>query len=469
MEAESDINFEPERVLLFDCPLCKFFTTYFSRLSEHAIGHPERDIEFVVYKCSECELLCSSEYLLQEHSEVHHPDKTVVIQKVEELFLNCRTDSDNGDDEEQQQKQEEADNDEEEAATGADGTDYSRDEEFSTKWTTNAGSVGGGKRAWASEKNTNNQQMKHQQQQFSRKRQFGAAGQSSAVSLMQPGFNRRPIGGPMQPVHLMQKRLRPNWSQGQGVRQQQFGGVMQPDLVVRDKGDYVISVSRGGLEARLRFDPAFYSSEAASQTFNTLATELAWEQLKTRPKPGGKGESTEPRMTYWVGPKYSYGSVHLPENSNWHPALMQIKQDVERALEGKVTFNACLAILYRDHNDSMPWHSDNEREMGSNPAIASVSFGASRLFELRRFDVAQQGFGGGGGGGIGGVVFGQQIQGFRSVHVPLSAGSLLYTCGSIQKDWQHRIGRQSASCGPRINLTFRTIVTGSGGSKRTGK
>ena len=144
-------------------------------------------------------------------------------------------------------------------------------------------------------------------------------------------------------------------------------------------------------------------------------------------------------MTHWTGPKYSYGRIHLNANSNWHPTLEQVRADIQR--HTGLYFNACLAILYRSEQDTMQWHADDEPEMGVRPEMVSVSFGTTRVFELKRKRPAQ-------------ACSGSQ---FNYVQVPLHSGSLLWTGGSLQQDWLHRVPRSSAPCGPRVNLTFRQL------------
>ena len=97
-------------------------------------------------------------------------------------------------------------------------------------------------------------------------------------------------------------------------------------------------------------------------------------------------------------------------------------------------FNSVLGNLYRNGNDAMGWHADNERELGYDPFIASISLGAERRFEIRHNR----------SGDI--------------LHLPLAHGSLLTMGGTFQAHWRHRIPRQPAIPQPRINLTFRRII-----------
>jgi alkylated DNA repair dioxygenase AlkB len=98
-------------------------------------------------------------------------------------------------------------------------------------------------------------------------------------------------------------------------------------------------------------------------------------------------------------------------------------------------YNSVLVNLYRDGNDSVSWHSDNEEINGSEPTIASVSLGATRRFDLRHKESGE------------------------TVRVDLEDGSLLVMSGLSQHCWVHQIAKTKAKVGPRINLTFRQVVT----------
>ena len=97
-------------------------------------------------------------------------------------------------------------------------------------------------------------------------------------------------------------------------------------------------------------------------------------------------------------------------------------------------FTSCLVNLYRDGQDSNGWHADNEKELGENPIIASVSFGAERFFHMKhRYDKSQK------------------------LKIKLENGSLLLMKGKTQHHWLHQIPKTKKKVGERINLTFRTI------------
>ncbi len=103
-----------------------------------------------------------------------------------------------------------------------------------------------------------------------------------------------------------------------------------------------------------------------------------------------------------------------------------------------------LLNYYRDHNDSMGMHADDERELGVRPVIASLSLGATRELRLKH----------------------RHDRDRPAVRLPLPSGSLLLMRGDTQRNWKHGIARQRAACGPRINLTFRKIVDFDAGTGR---
>ena len=146
----------------------------------------------------------------------------------------------------------------------------------------------------------------------------------------------------------------------------------------------------------------------------------------------------QPRLSAWHGDAvYSYSGITL-EPQSWTPLLLQIKARLESLLEHE--FNSVLLNYYRDHNDSMGMHSDNERELGKQPSIASLSLGDERTFLLRH----------------------KTRKDLKTIRLPLPCGSLLLMKGDTQTHWRHGIAKEKHQCGPRVNLTFRSILTGPG-------
>ena len=199
-------------------------------------------------------------------------------------------------------------------------------------------------------------------------------------------------------------------------------------------------------DAELLFIENFYTPSVSDAFLAQLSAELAWEQ----------GEITifgkkiaEPRLSAWygdAGKNYTYsGKMQTP--LMWHAALILIKNDVEKtiaeqlnkasnsALNSALNVNSVLCNYYRNGADSMGFHSDNEKELGVNPTIASVNFGESRRFIFRRRDD-------------------------KTVkhELVLTHGSLLVMSGAMQHHWVHAVPKEPKRTKPRINLTFRHII-----------
>lgn len=142
----------------------------------------------------------------------------------------------------------------------------------------------------------------------------------------------------------------------------------------------------------------------------------------------------QPRLSAWHGDlSYRYSGLHL-EPAPWTPLLTRLRQRIE-TLTGH-EFNSVLLNYYRDQHDCMGMHSDDERELGPRPAIASLSLGATRDFVLRH----------------------RRRKDLSSSRLPLEAGSLLLMQGTTQQHWRHGINRLKKPCGPRLNLTFRRVL-----------
>ena len=182
-------------------------------------------------------------------------------------------------------------------------------------------------------------------------------------------------------------------------------------------------------------DVTYYSNFLPAKTAATLFREIYsntnWR--KDRITLFGK-TYWQPRLTalYSSDSKpYSYSGIKMypepfPEN------LLQIKQQLE--LVCNTSYNTCLVNLYRDGMDSNGWHADNEKELGPNPSIASVSLGASRWFHLKHRTKKKQ-----------------------RTKIELPSGSLLLMKGTTQTYWLHQIAKTKRPVEPRINLTFRTV------------
>jgi len=183
-------------------------------------------------------------------------------------------------------------------------------------------------------------------------------------------------------------------------------------------------------DAQIEYRPEFIDIEWADKLFSELLQQTQWEQHRISLY--GKTHDV-PRLSSWVadeGLDYGYSNMTM-KALPWCKTLLQIKQKIEQASSD--TYNSVLLNYYRDGQDSNGWHSDDEPELGRNPAIASLSLGAPRDFHLRH-----------------------KSGNFKRESINLEHGSLLLMTGTTQHYWQHHIPKR-AKAGPRLNLTFRTI------------
>ncbi len=172
-------------------------------------------------------------------------------------------------------------------------------------------------------------------------------------------------------------------------------------------------------------------ASVADQWLEQLTQQTPWQQPQVRIY--GR-QLAVPRLVAWYGDadaSYRYsGLSHQP--LPWTPLLAQIRAQVEQAAGQPL--NGVLLNYYRDGQDSMGWHSDDEAELGANPLIASLNLGGTRRFDLRR-----KGH--------------NRIE--HSLH--LQHGSLLVMRGPTQHHWQHQVAKTRTPCASRLNLTFRLI------------
>jgi alkylated DNA repair dioxygenase AlkB len=184
-------------------------------------------------------------------------------------------------------------------------------------------------------------------------------------------------------------------------------------------------------DASIIYYPNFFSTEEATIFFDTLQKEIPWQQDDI--KVYGK-VYPQPRLTALFGNEgksYSYSNITMHPHK-WSPLLMSIKEKVEKTTEA--IYSTVLLNYYRDGKDSNGWHADNEKELGTNPIIASLSFGAERMFQLKHNAIPNQ-----------------------KINIPLAHGSLLVMKGTTQHFWKHQIPKTTKPIDPRINLTFRII------------
>ncbi len=186
--------------------------------------------------------------------------------------------------------------------------------------------------------------------------------------------------------------------------------------------------------------PSVFTKEEQKALQTELTESIAWENTKIHIF--GK-EHFVPRLTAFYGDdglSYTY-SRQTHYSKAWNESLLTIRKRVENYCQE--SFNSVLLNLYRDGQDSMGWHADNEKELGKKPTIASVSFGSIRNFKLRHMERNRN------------------VRDRKMLTIALEPGSLLIMRGNCQHHWQHCLPKTSKWTPTRINLTFRTITNAS--------
>jgi alkylated DNA repair dioxygenase AlkB len=180
------------------------------------------------------------------------------------------------------------------------------------------------------------------------------------------------------------------------------------------------------------FSHAYFDLCEANTLFESLKNSIEWQQHHI--KLFGKIHPA-PRLSAWYGDEhahYAYSGISL-KPLPFTPTLQDLRIRLENELNIKL--NSVLANLYRDGNDSMGWHADDENTLGANPKIVSINLGATRTFLLKhKFDKSLK---------------------FK---LELFHGSLLFMHGSLQQNWLHCVPKTQKKVGERINLTFRHIL-----------
>jgi alkylated DNA repair dioxygenase AlkB len=178
------------------------------------------------------------------------------------------------------------------------------------------------------------------------------------------------------------------------------------------------------------FHEQFFDPELAESAFEDLYRTIPW---KSHDIIVHGQKHTEPRLSSWhadEGLCYTYSNVERVPLA-WTPLLIELCGLCQQASGS--TFNSVLVNLYRDGNDAMGWHADDEIENGPEPTIASLSLGAPRRFDFQHR-------------------FTKQVE-----CIQLQGGDLVVMSGRSQSHWLHRIAKTKKPVGPRINLTFRMV------------
>lgn len=185
-------------------------------------------------------------------------------------------------------------------------------------------------------------------------------------------------------------------------------------------------------DSEIFYFPHFLTAETANSYFKDFKETVPWQQDDI--KVFGKVYA-QPRLTALFGDNdkpYTYSGITM-QPSSFTPGLLSLKHQIETM--ANIEFTSCLLNLYRNGKDSNGWHADNEKELGRNPVVASVSLGQERYFHLKhrtKKDLKQK--------------------------ILLAHGSLLLMRGETQHHWLHQIAKTAKPVGARINLTFRVIT-----------
>ena len=174
------------------------------------------------------------------------------------------------------------------------------------------------------------------------------------------------------------------------------------------------------------------TSEEAGAMAEALLNRIEWRNDEAVIY--GKRIITKRKVAWYGDQPFSYTYSKTTKTAlPWTPELLILKNLAEK--HSGETYNSCLLNLYHDGSEGMAWHSDGEKDLRKNGAIASLSFGAERKFCFKHKHSGEK------------------------IDVFLEAGSLLVMKGETQTHWLHRLPPSTKIHQPRINLTFRTIVT----------
>jgi alkylated DNA repair dioxygenase AlkB len=212
-------------------------------------------------------------------------------------------------------------------------------------------------------------------------------------------------------------------------------------LFTKSRGFFIFNVRKKNLptpswqvqlpDAELQYFQCFWDKKTADACFQELLETIPWQQDQV--KVFGKTYD-QPRLTSLhsnTHSTYTYSGLTLHP----HPMtdlLEELLQKIKTVTND--VFNCVLLNLYRNGADSNGWHADNERELGKDPAIASISFGAPRSFRFKHRKIKTE-----------------------NHKIVLHHGSLLLMGGAMQEHWLHQIPKTKKPIAPRINLTFRKI------------
>ncbi|WP_316929485.1 alpha-ketoglutarate-dependent dioxygenase AlkB family protein [Arcticibacter svalbardensis] len=174
-----------------------------------------------------------------------------------------------------------------------------------------------------------------------------------------------------------------------------------------------------------------FADHLATQYLETLLGTITWKNDEA--VIFGKHIITKRKAAWYGDEEYEYTYSNTTKRAlKWTKELLAIKQLVED--KSQIKYNSCLLNLYHTGDEGMSWHSDDEKSLGKNTSIASVSFGGERKFMLKH-----------------------KVE-KTTISIILEHGSLLVMKGATQSNWLHSLPKTKKIGTPRVNLTFRTIV-----------
>lgn len=182
-------------------------------------------------------------------------------------------------------------------------------------------------------------------------------------------------------------------------------------------------------DADFFYYPDFLGCEESAKLYTFLRANVQWEQQYAK---FPTTQTAIPRLTQWFGDKSYFYSGILNPSKPLLPELLAVKTKIEETCN--IILNSVLLNLYRNGNDSVSFHQDRERGMGTNPIVASVSLGAERLFKLKNLKTA------------------------TITSIKLETGSLLIMGNMSQINYVHSLPKTKENVGERINLTFRYMI-----------
>lgn len=185
------------------------------------------------------------------------------------------------------------------------------------------------------------------------------------------------------------------------------------------------------MDGEVYYHGRIMETDLANRFLTELTHGIAWENDQAMIF--GKKIITKRKVAWYGETTFSYTYSGITKQALlWTPALLELKAMAEK--HSNETYNSCLLNLYHTGEEGMAWHSDGEKDLKKNGAIASLSFGAERKFAFKHKTSGEV------------------------INTLLEHGSLLVMQGTTQTHWLHRLPPTTKVTTPRINLTFRTII-----------